>query len=229
MFMRRRKGIEDDSEGGAPAWMTTFCDCMTLLLTFFVLLLTFSSFDEASLKRLEGAFQFRAKATPSVAESPDRIGDSMVPEERIAPDRTERGAEKPTLSIAEKIRHPKQTEEISETDAYHHERSLSISTRRVFLGQGAGLTRHGRERLEKIAHFLRLLPCKVIIGESRPGDSKDVGRSLERSWAVLHFFLNQGGLSPDRFSIATEGCASHERSGKQPVMQIVLLSKGVAE
>ena len=53
----------EDSPPGAPAWMLTFGDCMTLLLTFFVLMLSFSSFDEAALMRLKGAFSERPKET----------------------------------------------------------------------------------------------------------------------------------------------------------------------
>ena len=43
--------MEDDDEGGdeggggAPAWMATFADMMSLLLTFFVLLLSFANMD----------------------------------------------------------------------------------------------------------------------------------------------------------------------------------------
>ncbi|KPK44695.1 MAG: hypothetical protein AMJ65_02275, partial [Phycisphaerae bacterium SG8_4] len=43
---RARKQRESDEPPGAAEWMVTFSDCMTLLLTFFVLLLTFSSFEE---------------------------------------------------------------------------------------------------------------------------------------------------------------------------------------
>lgn len=36
---------EDETEEGAPAWMATFADMMSLLLTFFVLLLSFANMD----------------------------------------------------------------------------------------------------------------------------------------------------------------------------------------
>ncbi len=36
---------DEESEGGGAAWMTTFADMMTLLLTFFVLLLSFATMD----------------------------------------------------------------------------------------------------------------------------------------------------------------------------------------
>ena len=43
---RRQEKPEPQHADGAPEWMVTFSDCMTLLLTFFVLLLSFSSFDD---------------------------------------------------------------------------------------------------------------------------------------------------------------------------------------
>lgn len=42
--MARRKR-RDSQNNGSPAWMTTFSDLMTLLLTFFILLFAFSSVD----------------------------------------------------------------------------------------------------------------------------------------------------------------------------------------
>ena len=37
---------EEEQPAGAPEWMVTFSDIVTLLVTFFVLMLTFSSMDE---------------------------------------------------------------------------------------------------------------------------------------------------------------------------------------
>ena len=42
---------------GSPAFMTTYGDMMTLLLTFFVLLLSFSSIREAKFRRAIGSFK----------------------------------------------------------------------------------------------------------------------------------------------------------------------------
>ncbi|MBN1493622.1 MAG: OmpA family protein [Candidatus Omnitrophica bacterium] len=43
--------FDDEPSGGPPGWMVTFGDSISLLLTFFVLLLSFSSFDPSSAQR----------------------------------------------------------------------------------------------------------------------------------------------------------------------------------
>lgn len=44
-------------EAGAPAWMVTFADLMTLLLTFFVLLLSMSTLDNQKIKLALGSLR----------------------------------------------------------------------------------------------------------------------------------------------------------------------------
>ena len=60
------KQTESDEAPGAPVWMVTFSDCMTLLLTFFVLLLSFSSFDDKVFRKLKVIFM---NALPAVKQA----------------------------------------------------------------------------------------------------------------------------------------------------------------
>jgi len=46
--MARTRKREEEGPKGLPGWMATFSDMVTLLLTFFVLLLSMASFDETS-------------------------------------------------------------------------------------------------------------------------------------------------------------------------------------
>ena len=47
--------IEDEPKAGAPEWMVTFADLMSLLLTFFVLLLSFSNLEIVKFRTMAGA------------------------------------------------------------------------------------------------------------------------------------------------------------------------------
>ena len=46
------------ADAGAPAWVMTFADLMSLLMCFFVLLLSFSEMDVAKYKQLAGSLKF---------------------------------------------------------------------------------------------------------------------------------------------------------------------------
>ncbi len=46
-----------DCSGGAPAWMTTFGDLMSLLLTFFILIVSFSSIQEVEFQKAVGSLK----------------------------------------------------------------------------------------------------------------------------------------------------------------------------
>lgn len=48
---------EDDCPEGLPGWLATFGDLMSLLLTFFVLLLSFSSMEEIKFKHAMGSLR----------------------------------------------------------------------------------------------------------------------------------------------------------------------------
>lgn len=54
---RAKPPEECECEEGAPAWVVTFGDLMSLLLTFFVLLLSFSRMDNERFKELAGSLK----------------------------------------------------------------------------------------------------------------------------------------------------------------------------
>lgn len=51
------KKKKEECKPGAPAWMVTFSDMTTLLLTFFVLLLSMASLDQKKIKQAIGSLQ----------------------------------------------------------------------------------------------------------------------------------------------------------------------------
>ena len=68
-------------EAGAPAWMATFADMATLLMAFFVLILSFTEMDDPSItKMLDGTMSeaFGVQYDEPSIEPP--IGDTMIAE-----------------------------------------------------------------------------------------------------------------------------------------------------
>lgn len=66
-------------EKGAPKWVTTFGDLMSLLLCFFVLLLSFSEIDRQKYKQVAGSMEkaFGMQRKKNVSDSP-RHGLKMI-------------------------------------------------------------------------------------------------------------------------------------------------------
>ncbi|WOJ96620.1 flagellar motor protein MotB [Congregibacter brevis] len=83
---------EDEGPPGTPAWMATFADLMSLLMCFFVLLLSFSEMDVEKFKQIAGSMkvafgvqnQFELDSIPmgtsvvATEFSPGQTDDSIV-------------------------------------------------------------------------------------------------------------------------------------------------------
>ena len=54
--MGKKKSNKNEGGGGAPEWMATFSDMMTLLMVFFILLFAMSNVDEAKEEKVLKAF-----------------------------------------------------------------------------------------------------------------------------------------------------------------------------
>ncbi|SIO27538.1 flagellar motor protein MotB [Halodesulfovibrio marinisediminis] len=81
---RKRGGDEPPVEEGLPLWMATFADLVTLLLCFFVLLLSFAQQDANKFKTLAGSvknafgIQVKRKTANFAAFSPTKFERSDV-------------------------------------------------------------------------------------------------------------------------------------------------------
>ena len=80
--------IQQECEAGAPAWVMTFADLMSLLMCFFVLLLSFSEMDVIKFKQIAGSMK-SAFGVQRQVEAPDiPMGTSVIAQE-FSPGKTE--------------------------------------------------------------------------------------------------------------------------------------------
>ncbi len=228
---RGSKQAESDEAPGAPEWMVTFSDCMTLLLTFFVLLLSFSSFDEKVFRRLQVSF---FNALPGVSQSDEASRDAVLPTEQI--EETPlliKGSEKPTLIKGLKDN----LKEDTPTD-FRSRKVFSISSERIFWGRGTLISAEGRRIMTKMASFLKEIPSRVVVNENGPASEEDAEQlGLSRAWAVMKYLTTEHNLNKKWFSISAASTLARgslrsgetDRASTEPerILEIVLLERSI--
>jgi len=229
---RRSKQAEPDEAPGAPEWMVTFSDCMTLLLTFFVLLLSFSSFDDKVFWQLKAIF---SGSLSGLSNPDEKDKDAFFPAGQI--EHTAElgaGSEKPTLVQGLEDRLKQETEPVD----FRHWKVFLISSKRIFWGKGTVISSEGRNIMTTMASFLKEVPGRVVISENGPprllvedksGDSKYFG--LPRAWAVVEYLTTRQNLNKKWFSISAASTMPQESSGSdepdERTVEIVLLERSV--
>jgi len=213
MAIRRRENKSEDGGVGAPEWMLTYSDCMTLLLTFFVLLISFSSFDEKVYRRLESAFN---EGLSSIAVRPVR--DNLALESRpqiVHEQELVEGSEQPTVK-GKYESNPSQSLDFLD---FQNQKVFLLRSDRVFWGRGTRLSRHGAQLLTDIAVLLEATGDRIVVSEHglengdpdaqrRREDPRDLG--LRRAWYVMEFLTVRQGLDKTRFSLSSEGTVATE-------------------
>ncbi len=217
---RERKEIEEDSPGGAPEWMVTFSDCMTLLLTFFVLLLSFASFGPRILPNLGSSF---ADALPALGLSQSTARESVWSNQQAhMRERVTEGAE--TRTLAEELTAgaiPKQ-----KSLDFRNMKVFTVASSEMFWANGSQISKAGKDVLDSFIFFLRAVPSRVVVSENGSGANNDLG--LARSWAILEYMTENTRLVMDDFSI-TSSTMMRTGGDEQRMVEITLLERSIYE
>jgi chemotaxis protein MotB len=193
-------------------WLITFGDLVTLLLTFFVLILSMSSMDRSFLTKItlfkndfsvltyKGAGKIPRKIQfvvdllerPwEVMDKPQRIKDLLYPEEEIPPEITR----STLLRNLEVLGRPEGV-------------ALVLTDELLFEPGGHELTETARHVLSRVAEVMQYMQAPVNISgytDSDPGGAMDnYELSARRSLSVLEYFLEQG-MRRERFSLGAYG------------------------
>jgi chemotaxis protein MotB len=208
---RKRKSSPAPAGDG---WLVTFGDLVTLLLTFFVLLLSMSSMDRSVLTRITffaddvgfltnrsaGRIPQRVKLVIEALDKPwevlekqKRIKDLLFPDDELPPEISRSTLEQNLQVLA-------RPEGVA----------LVLTDALLFPPGGSQLTETARRLLAPVVEVLLFMPAPVNVA----GYTDDVGGdgeanyvlSGERALSVLEYFLSHG-LPPERFSVAGYGPA----------------------
>lgn len=213
MSRRRRKDKQD--QGGNSGWITTYSDLVTLLLTFFVLLYSFSSMDAGKFKRLAQSLQSALNVKVDMFDSTDPSGEVPI-DPIIQPTPTP----KPPPEDPKDLHHDKieklysKIKESIEGAGLDADISLSTSERGVIIeikehvlfdSGKADLKLRSKEFLDKLAPIIKSFDNPVLVEghtDDVPMSSKEFPTNWElsvtRAVRVIRYFHEEKGIDPSR-------------------------------
>lgn len=210
---------------GAPAWMLTFADLMSLLLAFFVLMFSFSEMDKQKFKELSGSLQNAFGVQKEVPAKDTPIGTSIIARE-FSPGRTrvttedvvrqdstnnlDRYALAQDLELARAILEVEialdQVDVDESADGYL---VIRIREQASFPSGSAELDPRFNSIAVKIAEVINQIPGDVIVAghtDNVPIHTSNYRSNWDLSSAravtMLHELLDISGASPKRFRAA---------------------------
>ncbi len=219
------KKPKPEDKGPGMGWIVTFSDCMTLLLCFFVLLLTFSTFEEKERLKIVGLFEqirmesiFRNKFSDTGAIPPPET-DQVTP----------KGSDKKSADDHRLVRFPKVIDPRDEQDHLKDSRTLYLPSKVLFADGSAELTEKAtREFLPLLAEFLRMNEASVVFfRECRSGlVQRSEQLALERAAALVRHCAGPGEISRDRLGTGATDLGDRMRLGSdEPLIAITILNR----
>jgi len=200
--MQRRP--KKQGEEGAPEWALTFGDIMSQLLTFFVLLISFSIFDEVKYNTVKGSLQYSF----GVLEGWEQ---PMIWKSRILPERQSYTTEKQELvGVGMRIKEQVYKQELGDlVETAITEKGLVIRIKQgtppaVFDSGSAGIKKEILPILDKIIETIKELDNEIYIEghtDNRPINTPQFPSNWELSNAragSVHKYLRGKGIPPER-------------------------------
>jgi len=198
--------IEDEEEG-APAWVVTFGDLMSLLLCFFVLLLSFSEMDRNKYRVVSGSVRnaFGIQRKKPVFESPR--GSKMIAREfdqAIVLTKIEEVIKSIINELDDEFEEFKGFVEVESTENQVTIRMMGEAT---FDTGKADLRSNFIPLLQNIGAVLAKTRGEIIVAGHTDNVplvggpfGSNLGLSMARAGAVAEFLLRSSAIDPQRLS-----------------------------
>ena len=211
--MARKKVNRDEPKG--DEWLATYSDCVTLLMTFFVLLYAMSSVDENKMRALSQAFR-----TVMAGEA----GDTILEYSLYNGDVPLIGGEIPTDTIdGEKIEESMYYQ-VSKFVADHDLEAvvdiiesdlgvvIQLRDNILFETSKSDLRSESKEILDSIAALISSMNNNIVVEghtDNRPINTAEFPSnwelSVDRAVNVVRYFVENGKIDPKRLSATGYG------------------------
>jgi chemotaxis protein MotB len=190
---------------GAPAWMVTYSDMVTLLLTFFVLLLSMANMDKRkffdAIGSLKGAFGFLQSSSVSEVNKPQVISYAPMDDDYVA------RLYNRVQSMLSRLRIDREIDLVQDRGAV----ILRVKEAILFDAGNTELKPEALPILREIAGLIKPLPLLLRIeghtDDEQPSDPKitnwDI--SVQRAVTVLKFYAGENLVPLDRMSAVGYG------------------------
>jgi len=205
--MARKKKLEPEVLADPEAWMTTFADLISLMLTFFILLVSMSTLDKTGLQDISTYFESAVSVLNAGAGTEINL---------IRPLELQRIVSPRELMLAMR---QNSNVVLKNSTLEHHVRALIVKNRlylrmddaAIFEEGSAKLKAQNIQALRRLAKMLAISPGNISVNghtddrmvvNSRYPDLWSL--SLARAASVLHI-LEAEGVNPSRLSLAGYG------------------------
>lgn len=206
--MPREKIPLPDTTGEIPAWFMTYSDVITLLMTFFILLLTFASQEPENFDRVKVSM-FGGGGSDGVAGRKDDALDRESVMFRYRPDisrLTQHGSETPPTEVdaAKNALNEGLKALEKNSDLVDAQRLSFFASHNSIIKRDGSLTKIARQRMAAISKQLIRFPSELSIIVP---NQNDLPAAVEMAYRMTYDF----GVTLGRVSVATRANSSDNR------------------
>ena len=204
----KRKKKKDEVESGAPGWMITYGDMMSLLLTFFILIVSFSSIQEVEFEKAMGSLKSALGVLPrksgvNVSARQLKLGESKKAEDDLEKEVLEMRGEIAAEGLQGQVK-------VTLTEKGAH---IVIEDPVLFDLGKADLKAAAGAALDIIARLIKESPETEVLVEGHTDNWPISNEEFPSNWelsaaralTVVKFFAFRRGLDPSRFAATGYG------------------------
>jgi len=219
--LRRRR--QQERGGGVDEWIVTYSDLVTLLLTFFILLYSFSVIDIVKFRAFITSFQGSGvldwsssplqERSPQDTQQPTEV--TATPSEQEIPELEQVNQVNPLVEVYLAVQDFLQESGLDNLVEVRYEDrgiALDIKDRVLFDSGKADLRPEARQLLNKLSELLKRLPYQISVEghtDNRPINTQEFPSNWELSAAravrVVRYLVEHQGLDPRHFAAVGYG------------------------